>query len=379
MLLWLLQGAARIARKNARGINNLTSRCKVTAVASRDITKAKAFVNDNININDEEEESSASDAIAICDNYRALLEGDICDAVYIPLPTQFHKIWVIEALKAGKHVLVEKPVSINVEDYEEMLAVAKSVGKYLQDGTMFEHNPRMDHFLERVGEDPSFGPLTRIISEFTFLGDKDFLQNDIRCKSNGDPLGCIGDLGWYCIRAAILVFSGNKAGGGGVASGKQIERATCVRITHSEINSEGVPMDVSCLVYFGAKKLSFHCSFKYGLRQTLEVRSPSLTARINDFVIPSLGPCKYEIHRSEALDMDLHVVENNDLVECESGPPQEHLMWRTFSRLSREVDGGGWDRSKGAAWHSAVSLHTQEIANALLQCIQSGVSDLTLR
>mmetsp|Transcript_29907 Transcript_29907/g.43916 ORF Transcript_29907/g.43916 Transcript_29907/m.43916 type:complete len:376 (-) Transcript_29907:99-1226(-) len=361
-----IMGAARIARKNARGINNLTSHCAVTAVASRDIAKAKAFVNDNINIED------ASD-VTVFNNYRALLENDICDAVYIPLPTQLHKLWVIEALKAGKHVLVEKPVSITVEDYEEMIAVAKSCGKYLQDGTMFAHNPRMDHFLEQICDDPSFGPSTRITSAFTFVGNDEFLRTNIRCKANGDPLGCLGDLGWYCIRAAILVFSGR----GGVASGK-VARATCVRVTHSETNSEGVPMDVSCLVLFGVKKLSFHCSFQYGLRQTLEVRSPCLTARINDFVIPSPGPCKYEIHKSEALDMDLHVVENNDLVECDCGPPQEHLMWRTFSRLSREVDDGGWSNSKDAVWQSAVSLHTQEVANALLRCIQSGVSEVEI-
>ena len=42
---------------------------------------------------------------------------------------------------------------------------------------------------------------------FTFDGGADFLQNDIRVKKDGDLLGCVGDLGWYCGKSLYCSLS----------------------------------------------------------------------------------------------------------------------------------------------------------------------------
>ena len=63
------------------------------------------------------------------------------------------------------------------------------------DGTMFVHAPRTRRIIKSI-PNPN-----RIHMNFTFDGDAyraDFLQNDIRVKKDGDLLGCVGDLGWYC-------------------------------------------------------------------------------------------------------------------------------------------------------------------------------------
>ena len=105
-----------------------------------------------------------------------------------------HKEWVIRALKAGKHVLVEKPVAVTYEDYVEMRQVALDHKKFIMDGTMFVHNPRMDRFVECVTNKDTFGEIDRINATFSFSAGQDFFGNDIRTKIDGDPLGCIGDL-----------------------------------------------------------------------------------------------------------------------------------------------------------------------------------------
>ena len=128
------------------------------------------------------------------DAYAEIMESHNVDAVYIPLPTSLHKEWVLRALNAGKHVLVEKPVAINYEDYLEMRQVAFACRKFLMDGTMFVHNPRTDAFLNCVTDEHIFGDIDRIDVDFTLQGSDDFFQNNIRLKADGDPLGCIGDL-----------------------------------------------------------------------------------------------------------------------------------------------------------------------------------------
>ena len=63
----------------------------------------------------------------------ALRDPDI-EAVDICLPTDRHAPVAIEALRAGKHVLVEKPMALNVEDAEQMLAEAKAANRVLMTG-----------------------------------------------------------------------------------------------------------------------------------------------------------------------------------------------------------------------------------------------------
>ena len=43
-----------------------------------------------------------------------------------------------------------------------------------------------------------------------FTGDAGFLANDIRVKKGLDGLGCLGDMGWYCVRAALWAYGFEK-------------------------------------------------------------------------------------------------------------------------------------------------------------------------
>jgi predicted dehydrogenase len=174
--------------------------------------------------------------------YQELLSNTSVDAIYIPLPSALHKAWVTKALEAGKHVLLEKPVALKAEDFCEMMQVAFRCGKLLLDGTMFVHTRRTDLLLQHCTDSEKVGDITRIEGAFSFNGKEanpNFFTNNIRCQKGGDPMGCVGDLGWYCVYMAVLVFRTTSSA-----------RPIACKVMDFTCTDEGVPIDASCLVYF---------------------------------------------------------------------------------------------------------------------------------
>ena len=206
--------------------------------------------------------------------YQSLIDSCFCDVVYIPLPTRcvtrnmlkyyfiieeitsnsdnllysLKKQRVLKSLAAGKHVLVEKPVSLTFDDYLEIKEMSMRNRRVILDGTMFVHNPRFKQFLECVTNESLFGEVRRINSSFTFCGDEEFFKSDIRVFKDGDPLGCIGDLGWYCIRSAVLLYCQHQ----GLAP-------TSAQVIHYSLTDSYVPIDAQCLVEFGEVSLEKQC------------------------------------------------------------------------------------------------------------------------
>ncbi|MFY9234493.1 MAG: Gfo/Idh/MocA family oxidoreductase [Fimbriimonadaceae bacterium] len=68
----------------------------------------------------------------ICTDYRELLGNPEIDAVSVATPNKFHLQPTVDALRAGKHVLCEKPLAMNADEGREMCRAAKETGKILQ-------------------------------------------------------------------------------------------------------------------------------------------------------------------------------------------------------------------------------------------------------
>lgn len=191
-------GCARIAKKNCTAANKEFASCAIKSIASRNADKASAFINE-VFVNSAQRPTQIFTGE---DAYKDLLETkESCEAVYIPLPTKLHHEYVTMALCNKKHVLLEKPVAVSARAYRDMLSVASKEGKFLMDGTMFVHAPRTRRIVKSI-PNPN-----RIHMNFTFDGGAEFLQNDIRVKKDGDLLGCVGDLGWYCGKTYALSIS----------------------------------------------------------------------------------------------------------------------------------------------------------------------------
>jgi predicted dehydrogenase len=85
-------------------------------------------------------------------DYRKLLEDPRIDAVLVVTPNDTHKVPVIAALAAGKHVLCEKPMALYPADCDEMIAAQEKAGRVLLVGTQRRHSPTQIDFVRRLHE-----------------------------------------------------------------------------------------------------------------------------------------------------------------------------------------------------------------------------------
>jgi len=280
---WGILGAAFIARKNWQAIRD-AGNATLIAVASRGLAKAQAFI--------EECQSSAPYPVLpeAMDNYEALLARPDIDAVYIPLPTGLRKEWIIRAAQAGKHVLVEKPVGVHAADVAEMIAVCEKHGVQFMDGVMFMHGQRLQRLREVVDQD--VGTIRHIATQFSFRGDAEFQRTNIRAHGALEPLGCLGDLGWYCLRFTLWAMN----------------ETTPLHVTgriHAETqqtdDSPPVPLAFSgTLTFAGGVSASFHCCFSAANAQWAIVSGEKALLQVSDFVLPFSGAhTQFTLTRSE--------------------------------------------------------------------------------
>jgi predicted dehydrogenase len=143
-------------------------------------------------------------------SYEALLASPEVDAVYIPLPTGLRKEWVLRAAEAGKHIVCEKPCATSVPDLREMLDACRRHRVQFMDGVMFMHSRRLDQMRAVLDDGVSVGQVKRITSTFSFRASEEFFTRNIRANSVLEPYGCLGDLGWYCLRFALWVMRGQR-------------------------------------------------------------------------------------------------------------------------------------------------------------------------
>lgn len=157
---------------------------RVVAVAARDRNRAEEF-------------ASARSIPAAYGDYQSLLEDPDVEVVYNPTPNSLHVEWTLAAIRAGKHVLAEKPLASNAEEARLIPQVAEEYGVTVFEGFHYRYHPLYARFLELLG-DGTIGELKRLDVSMKFdCVDRD----DIRWSW---PLsgGCLMDLGCYAIHVA---------------------------------------------------------------------------------------------------------------------------------------------------------------------------------
>jgi predicted dehydrogenase len=141
-----------------------------------------------------------SDAIYDYSSYDRIAEDKRVDVIYIVLPNSMHAEYTIRGLRAGKHVLCEKPMSVTVRESEEMIAEARKVDRLLGIGYRLHSEPLNRKVMELCANQ-TFGK----IKTFESSNCQNVEAPNIRLSGTlgGGP---VGDLGVYSINAARYVI-----------------------------------------------------------------------------------------------------------------------------------------------------------------------------
>ena len=186
VLNWGLLSTARINRALIPAIKS-SQRNRLLAVASRTRETAQAYA----------QHWQIERALG---SYEALLEDPDIDVIYNSLPNHLHAEWSIRGLRAGKHVLCEKPLALTVEDVDAMADAARESARVLAEAFMYRHHPQTLKVREMV-RGGQLGRPQLVRGAFTYTLTR---VGDIRLKPETGG-GSIWDVGCYPISYARML------------------------------------------------------------------------------------------------------------------------------------------------------------------------------
>jgi predicted dehydrogenase len=233
---WGFIGAGVVATKALAPAVRSARNTNLYAVASRDISRA-------LNLSPS----------CVYDNYDELINDPKVEAIYISLPNNVHASIASRALLAGKAVLCEKPLTMNYQESEELVRVAKASNSLLVEAIWFRWHPRLIKACEQI-KAGVIGEITQIDAAFTYV-------NNNKDNYRFDPAlggGALLDLGPYPLHLITSLF-GSEA---------RVELLT----VNQDIGPSGVDLVTkgSALIN-GSVRFNFNLSFVGQLSQEITI------------------------------------------------------------------------------------------------------------
>jgi predicted dehydrogenase len=279
-LNWGLLSTAKINRALIKPLN-ASKRTRLLAVASRSISSAEAYAREwNIP--------------RAHGSYEALLADPEIDVIYNSLPNHLHAEWTIKALRAGKHVLCEKPFALTLAEVDAMSQAAHETGKVLAEAFMYLHHAQTLKIKEIV-DSGVLGKLQLIKGAFTFTLTR---EGNYRWMEEMGG-GSIWDVGCYPISFARMIVG-----------------AEPVEVFGWQLTGQG-GSDES---FFGQMRfkdevhMQFDCGFKSPSRSFIEIVGTDATLNIPDPFKPGR---KNEIYLNHNNEMQTIKIKGDELYSGE--------------------------------------------------------------
>lgn len=186
---WGVIGCAAIAVNRVMGAMPDAKLTQLVAVASRSLDRAR-------------EVAAQFDLPKAYGSYDELLADPEIEAVYIPLPNGLHAEWSIKALRAGKHVLCEKPLAMDAEEARQIQAVRDETGLICLEAFAYRFNPVVAEAFQ-IANSGELGELRFMHTVSTYLMETHDPEN-VRLQADIGG-GALYDMGCYAINAQRMM------------------------------------------------------------------------------------------------------------------------------------------------------------------------------
>lgn len=187
---WGIISTAKIGTQKVIPGMQKSEHCEIIAIASRNLETAK----------------SAAGRLGIptaYGSYEELLQDAQVDAVYNPLPNHLHVPLSLQAIRAGKHVLCEKPIALTAAEGQQLVdAAAAHPELKVMEGFMYRHHPQWQR-AKQIVEAGGVGDLRTIQSFFSYFNDD---ASNIRNQADIGGGGLM-DIGCYNISLSRFIFA----------------------------------------------------------------------------------------------------------------------------------------------------------------------------
>lgn len=268
---WGILGAGKFAREHMGPAINAATGAQLVALGTSSPEKAAPF-------------KAFAPQLHVHYDYEAILADADVEVVYIPLPNHLHIDWAMKALRAGKHVLVEKPVGLQATQIDPLIAQRDKTGLIATEAFMIAHHPQWSRVRDLIANG-AIGDLRHVDGMFCY-------NNPDLTNVRFDPAkggGSLPDIGVYTIGSTRM------------ATGQEP-----LEITHADIDYlNGV--DVTARVSAKFNGFSAHWVTGMNVHQTQHMTFLGSEGRIHlcaPFNAGSYGEAQLELTQS---DGSLHV------------------------------------------------------------------------
>ena len=290
---WGILGTANICTYGTIPGMKLSESCEMYAIAGRNPEKAERFKN----------EYGFTIAYG---SYDELIADKDIQAVYIPLPNDIHLKWVKACLKAGKHVLCEKPLALNADEVTEMFATASECGVHHMEAYAYRHSPYVESLQNDV-KSGIIGDVDYIESAFITQGYKE----DFRLHKQFGG-GAMYDLGCYCTTMILSLID----------SDPDMVKAV------AEFSNEGVDWNTAGIIRF---KNGARASFNVGM--ILGKNSNSRFDRL--YIHGTKGSIRSDVEYNQAGELSYKIYNADGIIERKVSVPQNYSL--EIENLSRSI------------------------------------------
>lgn len=240
---WGILGAARVNERLMPAIVDAEN-AKLIAIASRRQGAAAEVLAKYA--------PQETDVLTL-DNPEDLLNNPDIDAVYLPMANEEHTEWAIKAIEKGKHVLIEKPMALNVIDIEAIESAAVSNKVIVMEGFMYVFHPQ-HQAVQQLIDSGVIGDVRTVNTCFSFPMKPARLYRITRSIDQGG--GAMWDIGPYAIHTARKWFKSDPVS----------------VMSMAKLNESGADVSLSGVIdYDDGRYAHFDMSFERARRSEYEI------------------------------------------------------------------------------------------------------------